>query len=133
MRGIGAVLVAAGGLIPVGCAGRAPVVAEVNHVVLFKLEDPSKADALLAESEAKLRAIPGVRAYFGGRHVEIGREGVTSDYDAAVYVGFDDVEAYRAYLGHPLHEELVEDWRDEFAWVRIYDIGGARDSSGGDE
>jgi len=109
-----------------GCgagAGEGP--ARISHIVLFKMRSPADARALETESRRKLTRIPGVASYHSGHHLDIGRQGVESDYDVCLTVGFDSVEDYRAYLEHPLHVELVEDWRDRWAWVRIYDVEDA--------
>lgn len=104
----------------VTCPARRPAV--VSHVVFVKLKSPADADALIADCDRLIPAIPGVAAYACGRHLDIGRSNVDGDYDAGLYVGFADADAYRAYLDHANHTALVDAWRPRWEWVRIYDV-----------
>lgn len=106
----------------VGLAKPAPRPAEINHVVFFKLKDPADTQALIRACDEMLGTIPDVASYYCGEHVDIGRAGIDSDYDVGFYVGFDDLDAYRAYLDHPAHVEAVNTWRPRWEWIRIYDV-----------
>lgn len=107
----------------VGCASNQRLdVAPVAHIVLIKLENASQSESLIADSRAKLGAIPQVASLHVGRHVDIGRDTIDRDYDVCISVGFQNVEDYLAYLAHPLHVELVEDWRPRWTWIRIHDV-----------
>ncbi len=99
-----------------------PRPAAVNHVVFIKLTDPADSKALIADSDALLGSIPEVVSYYAGQHVEIGRGTVIKDYDVGLFVGFDSVADYEAYLAHPNHVGLVETWKPRMQWLRIYDI-----------
>ena len=108
-----------------GCATSPPVTrraAPVSHVVFFKLKAATDASELLADCDAKLTAIPGVLSYAAGKHLDMGRSNVESDYDLGLYVGLADETGYRAYLEHPSHTELVQKWRPRWEWIRIYDV-----------
>jgi hypothetical protein len=96
--------------------------ARINHVVLFSLKNPADADALVADSRESLGAIPSVTSIFCGKHVDAGRPGVMTDYDACVYVGFDSLESYSDYVAHPRHQELVARWKDRLIDYRVYDV-----------
>lgn len=104
-----------------GCA-RTERTARINHVVFFKLEAAQDIDELIRDCDNDLGSIPGVTAYFCGKHGEFGRPMVDSDYDVGFYVGFDSDEAYSAYLEHPKHVEIVEKWKPRWKWIRIYDV-----------
>ena len=52
----------------------------------------------------------------------MGRTNVTSDYDVGIYVGFRTEAAYRDYVDHPRHLEMVEGWREGWKSVRMFDI-----------
>jgi hypothetical protein len=52
----------------------------------------------------------------------MGRTNVTSDYDVGIYVGFRTEAAYRTYVDHPRHLEMVEGWREGWKSVRMFDI-----------
>jgi hypothetical protein len=105
-----------------GDAGPPAPPARINHVVLFALHDPRDADALIADSRRSLGVIPGVTSLFCGKHVDTGRPGIMTDYDACVYVGFDSLEDYGAYVADPRHQELVTRWRDRLEGYRVYDV-----------
>lgn len=63
-----------------------------------------------------------------GTHVDIGRANIDGDYDVGVIVGFRSMSDYRAYLAHPLHEELVAEWHPRWRTARIFDVGNDLDS-----
>ena len=108
-----------------GCTapnGRAPRPAVVNHVVFIKLVNPDDADALISAADSVLPFIPGVVSYYAGEHIETGRDNVVQDYDIGAYIGFDSVQAYEAYVSHPDHVRLVEQWQPRLEWLHVYDI-----------
>ncbi len=107
----------------IGCAQRAPRPAKINHVVFIKLQDPSETETLIRDCDERLGRIPSVHLYSCGTHYDIGRDGINSDYDVGLYVGFNTEEEYRFYLDHPDHVGIVTDWRPKFEWIQIYDIG----------
>lgn len=109
-----------------GCTagpGASQPVAAINHFVFFKLDDPARADDLIRDCRERIVTIPSVASHYVGRHHDIGRPGVDSGYDVGLYVGFDNEADYLAYLDHPDHLELVGNWRDQWEWIRIYDVG----------
>lgn len=95
----------------------------INHVVLFTLQDPSQGEALQRDCAARLKHIPSVVAYACGEHVDAGRQNVDGDYTLGLFVSFQDMAGYKAYLVHPDHVALVEKWKPRFSEVTIYDIG----------
>ena len=103
-----------------GCAPDRP--ARINHVVLFKLQEPAEAGELIADCDRELAVIPGVTSYFCGPPGDFGRDIVDSNYDVGFYVGFDTDEAYEAYLVDPRHVETVNKWKPRWEWIRIYDV-----------
>lgn len=108
-----------------GCATRQATPARpalVNHVVFFKLKNPGDTAELIADCDTRAPRIPGVVSYYCGRHVDIGRPTVDSDYDVGFFVGFNSLEAYRRYVDHPDHVWLVQKWRPRWEWIRVYDI-----------
>ncbi|GJM18427.1 MAG: hypothetical protein DHS20C14_06400 [Phycisphaeraceae bacterium] len=100
----------------------APRPAPISHVVLVKLADPSEADALIVHCDANLRTIPSVVSYACGHHVDTGRTNIDSDYDVAIYIGFDSTEGYADYVVHPLHVDVLQTWGDRLEWIRIHDF-----------
>jgi hypothetical protein len=96
--------------------------ARVNHVVLFALIDSDDAPELLDDCRTLAGAIPGITTYYAGTPLDTGRETVIDDYHVGLYVGFDTVDAYRVYVDHPAHLDLVAKWRPRFESLRVYDI-----------
>ena len=110
-----------------GCAASgssAPRPAEINHIVLFKLNDPADADELIRACDQNLASIPSVTSYYCGRPFDAGRENpaIDDEYDVGFYVGFEDAEAYENYVAHPAHKSLVKQWKPRFEWIRIHDV-----------
>jgi hypothetical protein len=114
-------------LVLVGCGslagGAASRPAPVVHLVFIQLTDPGQVEALLADCDRLLPGIPGVVSYAAGRHIDIGRPNIDSDYDLALVVGFEDEAAYHLYVDHPAHVELVTTWKERFAALMVRDFG----------
>ena len=96
--------------------------ARINHVVFFKLNDPADADELIADCDTELATIPGVVSYYAGRHIELARLNVDSNYDVGLYLGFMSVEDYDRYLSHRNHENITRKWRSRLESIRIHDV-----------
>lgn len=92
--------------------------AKLQHVVLVDLADDADIPAMRAASDAMLPRIPTVRGYVCGTPVDIGRANVSRDYDLGIIVQFDSIEDYKAYLEHPIHQDLVREWRPK--WRKSY-------------
>lgn len=90
----------------------------LQHVVLVDVADDAEIPAMRAESDRLLPTIPQVRGYVCGAPVDIGRANVARDYDLGIIVEFDSVDDYKAYLEHPVHQQLVQVWRPK--WKRAY-------------
>lgn len=96
--------------------------ARINHVVFFKLNDPADADEFIADCDTELATIPGVVSYYAGRHIELERANVDSNYDVGLYLGFMSVEDYDRYLSHGNHQSIVRNWGSRLEWIRIHDV-----------
>ncbi|MEY5061410.1 MAG: Stress responsive Barrel Domain [Planctomycetota bacterium] len=90
----------------------------IVHVVLVDVAEDLEIPAMRADSDRLLPTIPHVRHYVCGSPVDIGRANVSKDYDLGIIVEFDSVEDYKAYLAHPVHQQLVQTWRPK--WKRSY-------------
>jgi hypothetical protein len=90
----------------------------LQHVVLVELADQGDISAMQADSDRMLPSIPTVRSYACGAPVDIGRPNVAKDYDLGIVVTFDSIADYKAYLVHPVHQELVTRWKPR--WKRSY-------------
>jgi hypothetical protein len=88
------------------------------HNVFFKWI-PATTSSHIDEMEAALATLPGtvpsIRSYTFGRDLGLGQPGATWDF--AIFAQFDDEEGWRAYLAHPAHEAV----RDDFLAPRIAD------------
>lgn len=81
------------------------------------------ANELIADCDAQLGVIPGVRSYYAGRHLDTGRGArIDSDYDVGFYVGFATVEDYAAYVEHPNHKAMLAKWQPRWSWIRVIDV-----------
>jgi hypothetical protein len=94
----------------------------INHVVLFRLEDPAAAAELIGDCNTRIAMIPGVASYWAGRPLEPGRALVDGDYDVAMCIGFDTEDAYARYVDHPDHQDLVARWVPRLKWLRVHDV-----------
>ena len=97
-------------------------ISRINHVVLIKLQDPDRTDALVLDCRNRLERIPTVAGAFTGRHGDFDRSGIDDDYHVGFFVSFETEADYKAYLDHPDHVALVAEWKPEFEWIRIHDI-----------
>lgn len=95
----------------------------ITHVVLIDLTDPSQAPELERDCDELLPRIEDVVLYGRGRHLDIGRGSVDGQYSVGLLIGFNDDAAYRRYLDHPLHQELVMKWQPRWRSIRIFDLG----------
>lgn len=90
----------------------------LQHVVLVDVADDAEIPAMRADSDRLLPTIKQVKGYTCGAPVDIGRTNVARDYDLGIIVEFDSVDDYKAYLEHPVHQQLVKVWRPK--WKRAY-------------
>jgi len=122
MNVLGIVVTVAGCATPDTISSSPSRPALINHVVFVSLNDPLEAEALIADSDARLRAIPLVISYYAGKHVDTGRTNVLNDYDVGIFVGFDSLEDYSEYVNHPNHVGLVNDWRPRIKALIVRDV-----------
>jgi len=123
MRFLLPLVLAALAISPAACRHhRTPHPTNLTHVVIFNLDDPTKAEALIEACDRYLTDIDAVESYACGRHFETGRSVVLSDYDVALVVGFASAAAYADYLASPQHTALLDEWSSVISDVRIYDF-----------
>jgi hypothetical protein len=104
------------------CAATRPT-CRVAHDVFFVLEDASTENcaALVAACE-RLRVIPGVvRVTAGVRDQTQARDVNRQDFHVGLHVEFESAAAYDAYLPHPVHQELLDAFREGFQAVEVFD------------
>ncbi len=105
-----------------GCAAHTMRPAPVNHPVFITLNDPADVDAIIADCDRLLPAIPGVVSYYCGVPLDTGRDSVDANYNVGVYVGFESIEAYENYVTHPNHVLLVEMWKPRIKSMLVRDV-----------
>lgn len=78
----------------------------ITHVVLFKLKDPSREAAKVAEMLRDLQGkVPVIR------DIEVGLDVLKTpdrSYDISLIVKFDSLDGLEAYQVHPAHAEVAD-------------------------
>jgi len=103
----------------------APAGPQQAHMVFFELKDHS-AEArskFLASCQKYLSGHDGVLYFSVGAIAEDVVEPNVSvrDFDVALHLVFDSKESGAKYLKHPRHVQFVDENRESFAKVRVFD------------
>ncbi len=96
----------------------------LGHMVYFKLKDNS--------DEAKQKLVTACHKYLSGHdgtlHFSAGtlvedldREVNDRDWDVALHLVFKNRAAHDTYQTHPRHKQFIEENRDNWAKVRVFD------------
>lgn len=96
----------------------------LSHNVFFKLKDPSEESrtALINACHKFLSGHPGVVFYAAGVLASEFDRGVNvRDFDVALHLVFADRAAHDAYQIHRRHTQFVEENRDMWKEVRVFD------------
>ncbi len=102
-------------------AGAGPM---LSHNVFFKLAEPSDdaRKALVAACHEWLAGHPGTVFYAAGVLAgEFDREVNDLDFDVALHLVFADKAAHDIYQEHPRHKQFIEQHKDSWAKVRVFD------------
>jgi quinol monooxygenase YgiN len=94
------------------------------HVVIFTLKDHSREarEKFLASCKKHLTGHDGTVSYSAGTIAEDVKEPVSDrDFDVAVHLVFRDKAAGAAYQAHPRHRKFIEENKDSWARVRVFD------------
>lgn len=100
----------------------------ISHVVLLKPKaglDSGQRRALADAFGRATREIPTVRGVRIGARVKVGSGYESAMPDAADFmaiIDFDDVEGLKAYLHHPVHQELGARFWESLASAFVYDF-----------
>lgn len=97
--------------------------AGLQHVVLVELKDPAEAAEMMLDMAQAFAAIPELRGWDAGPHVDTGRPAVQRWYTVGIVTDFASVTDYRAYLVHPRHVALVEKWKSRWKRSEMFDFG----------
>ena len=96
----------------------------VGHMVFFELKDKSpEAKKKLVDACYKyLKNHDGVLYFSAGPRVEAPREPVSAtDWDVALHIVFKDAASLKAYIPHPDHKKFIEENKDSWKGVKVYD------------
>ena len=94
------------------------------HNVFFALKDPSEAAvaSLIAACKKCLTSHPGIVFFAcGRREPELNRPVNDRDFDVSLHIVFETRAAHDAYQDAPRHHTFVEENRDNWAKVRVFD------------
>jgi hypothetical protein len=94
------------------------------HMVFFTLKDhsPESRAKFVASCEKYLTNHDGAVFFAVGTIAEDVVEAPSvRDFDVALHVVFDSKDAEARYLKHPRHTQFVEENKDQFAKVRVFD------------
>ena len=97
---------------------------QLAHIVYFKLKDNSAAakEKLLCACHKYLSGHDGVVYFSVGTLVpDLDREVNQQDWDVALHVVFKDRAAHDAYQVHPRHKQFIEENRENWDKVKVYD------------
>ncbi len=115
------------GLSTLALAARRPAPAgpQLAHMVFFTLKDqsPEAVAKFVASTERNLSPIEGTTYFSVGTIAKDSDEGAVSvkDFDVALHAVFQDKETKEKYLVDPRHKKFVEENKDQFAKVRVFD------------
>jgi hypothetical protein len=95
-----------------------------SHVVIFWTDpaDPNAADKLIAGAHKYLKPIPGSLHFHIGKMVGSHRPVVDQTYQVALNLVFTDKQAQDDYQVHPEHLKFVDECRQLWQRVTIYDF-----------
>jgi hypothetical protein len=94
------------------------------HNVYFSLKDPSEAaaGALVDACKKYLVAHPGIVFFAcGKREKELSRPVNDREFDVSLHIVFDSKASHDAYQHAPLHHTFVEENKEGWAKVRVFD------------
>lgn len=98
--------------------------AQLAHMVFFTLKEPTAAnrDALVAGCKKYLGGHKGtVHFSVGTRGKEFDRDVNATDWDVALHLVFENKAAHDTYQEHPRHLKFIEENKNLWGKVRVYD------------
>lgn len=96
------------------------------HMVFFWLKDTTDPDEFIQITEAFLKQIGEIRSYHIGKPAGTPREVVDNTYQVSLIVTFDSKEKQGVYQDHAVHVKYVEDNKDKWNKVQVYDSWGEK-------
>ncbi len=98
--------------------------ARVSHVVFFELVDASdeKVQTLLEQCKQYLDDHPGLEFFAVGRlNPDLARDVNDRDFHVSLHTVFTDMAAHDAYQIAARHKTFIENNRDNWKTVRVFD------------
>lgn len=95
------------------------------HMVFFWLKDTTDVDEFIKSISEFVAQVEVVKGYHLGKPAMTPREVVDNSYGVSLVVTFDSKEDQDIYQNHPVHVQYVEDNKDKWTKVQIYDSWGA--------
>lgn len=111
-------------LLPVLGAGAVEKRMKLAHMVYFKLKDssPAQQEHMVAACHKYLKDHPGVVFFAAGTLAsEYQREVNVRDFDISLHVVFESKKHHDDYQVHPEHLKFIEENREKWAAVRVFD------------
>ena len=105
-------------------ADKAAAGPQIGHMVFFKLKDGTPdARARLAGACKKYLANHDGTVYFSAGVIAPGFDQPVNDkdWDVALHLVFADKAAHDKYQDHPKHKQFIEENKDTWAKVRVFD------------
>jgi len=94
------------------------------HMVFFWLKDTTDHDEFIQITENFLKQIDEIHSYHIGKPAGTPREVVDNSYQMSLVVTFDSKEKQSVYQDHAVHVQYVEDNKDKWNKVQVYDSWG---------
>ncbi len=97
---------------------------QLAHIVYFKLKDSSDTakQKLVAACHKYLSGHEGTVYFSAGTLVpDLDREVNQRDWDVALHLVFKNRAAHDAYQVHPRHKQFIEENRENWEKVKVYD------------
>jgi hypothetical protein len=120
----GLLLVAVSAVLPHDNEDKKPAGPMIGHMVYFKLKEgtPENKHKLVAACKKYLAAHEGVVFFSAGEIGEAFKRDVNDrDWDVALHLVFVDKAAHDKYADHPEHLKFIEENKDGWAKVRVFD------------
>lgn len=97
--------------------------ARLAHHVFFTLHDRSEeaASRLVAACQKYLDGHDGLVDFSVGTREPEYQRPVNVDYDVSLHTVFRDRAAHDAYQTHPRHQQFIEENKESWAEVRVFD------------
>lgn len=95
----------------------------IAHHVLFWVKQTATTNQLegFRNALALLEGVETVRYFHLGHPSSIERDVVVSDYTFSLLLMFDDMAGHDVYQGHAIHQAFLNEYKNLFQKVVIYD------------